>query len=161
MLSNRSKQEVYGGAGADLACVPPTLRGGCLTPANPAKGYAGGRLPCIKVLGAFVGERGACAQRLVARVEEHLEPLVHAARLRDTRRHAHRAQEVHERGVGAVAHDLELHLHRDVVAATREAAAVHDAAIASVWHAVVGTAQATPAERRRARPGRASSCRTP
>ena len=36
------------------------------------------------------------------------------------------------------------------VAATREAAAVHDAAIASVWHAVVGTAQATPAERRRA-----------
>ena len=80
VLSNRSKQEVYGGAGADLACVPSTLRGGCFTPANPAKGYAGGRLPCIKVLGAFVGERGACARRLVARVEEHLEPLVHAAR---------------------------------------------------------------------------------
>ena len=36
------------------------------------------------------------------------------------------------------------------VAATREAAAVHDAAIARVWHEVVGTAQATPAERSRA-----------
>ena len=46
VLSNRSKQEVYGGAGADLACVPATLRGGCFTPPNLAKGYAGGRLQC-------------------------------------------------------------------------------------------------------------------
>ena len=60
--SNIKKQEVFGGPEADLGHVPPTLRGGCFTPADEAKGYAGGRLKSIKVLGAFIGERADCCR---------------------------------------------------------------------------------------------------
>ena len=102
------------------------------------------------MLGAFVGERAACSARLVARVEDHLEPLGHAARLRDTRRHnvSMQCQLEIVRFCGNTS--LVYFLRTMGVAATREAAAVHDAAIARVWHEVVGTAQATPAERSRA-----------
>ena len=85
VLSNRGKQEVYGGAAADLSSLPATLRGAPSAPADPAKGYAGGALKCIKVLGAYVGERAACSAKLVARVEAHLAPLELAARMCATR----------------------------------------------------------------------------
>ena len=50
------------------------------------KGYDGGRLRCIKVLGAYFGELEACSQKLVARVRKQLAPLTRACKLRDTRR---------------------------------------------------------------------------
>ena len=84
--SNRGKQEVYGGPEADLGNPAwASIRGACHAPADVSKAYPGGRLRSIKVLGAFIGERDDCAARLRSRVEEHLAPLVHAARLRDTK----------------------------------------------------------------------------
>ena len=84
--SNRTKQEVFGGAEADLSGMPATLRGAPTAPPAPEKGYAGGKLLSIKVLGAFFGDRADCARRLVARVEEHMAPMEGACRLRDNRK---------------------------------------------------------------------------
>ena len=150
VLSNRGKQEVYGSAAADLSAMPASLRGSPWAAADEAKGYAGGRLKCIKVLGSFLGERDACAAKLVARVEDHLEPLMHAARLRDTRKHNTSMQVQLEILRYCANTSLVYFLRTMGVAATERAAATHDAAVARVWHQVVGTAQASPGERSRA-----------
>ena len=81
--SNRSKQEVYSQA-SPLEGLPATLRGTALAPANPARGYAGGRLPGFKMLGAFIGEPEWCSARLVERVELALAHLPKVSELRDS-----------------------------------------------------------------------------
>jgi hypothetical protein len=68
VVSNMSKQEVYAGPECDLSAMPPDLLGAPTAPPNEAKGYAGGRLMCVKVLGAFLGNTTACANKLLARV---------------------------------------------------------------------------------------------
>ena len=148
--SNRGKQEVYGGPAADLLWVPATVRGACLAPADEAKGYAGGRLRSIKVLGAFIGERADCAKRLRARVEEHLAPLVLAARLRDTQKHNVSLQCQLEILRFCANTSLVYFLRTMGPAATDEATYVHDKLITEAWHAIIGTASARQDERNRA-----------
>ena len=55
VASNVGKQEVYSPC-AGLTELPTTICGSALAPPQPEKGYSGGRLPCIKVLGAFLGD---------------------------------------------------------------------------------------------------------
>ena len=56
------------------------------TPAKPASGYAGGLLPGIKVLGAFIGEDEWCSEQLCKRVRTALEPLKGIVQLEDAPR---------------------------------------------------------------------------
>ena len=56
----------------------------CASTANPARGYAGGRLPGFKMLGAFIGEPEWCSARLVERVELALAHLPKVSELRDS-----------------------------------------------------------------------------
>ena len=65
--------------------MPPTLRGSPHAPAD-GRGYAGGRLLSLKMLGAYLGDMGECSRRLCERVEMVLRPLEKMCRLRDTRR---------------------------------------------------------------------------
>ena len=68
VVSNLAKQEVYGSPAADLSEMPPTLRGSPHAPAD-GRGYAGGRLLSLKMLGAYLGDMGECSRRLCERVE--------------------------------------------------------------------------------------------
>ena len=150
VVSNLGKQEVYGGPEADLSCMPSSLRGAPSAPADLPKGYDGGRLRCIKVLGAYFGELEACSQKLVARVRKQLAPLTRACKLRDTRRDkvAMQVQLEINRFCGNTS--LVYFLRTMGVAATAAAAAVHDMLIEDAFHAIVGTAAAAAGERGRA-----------
>ena len=75
---------------------------------------------------------------------------MHAARLRDTRKHNTSMQVQLEILRYCANTSLVYFLRTMGVAATERAAATHDAAVARVWHQVVGTAQASPGERSRA-----------
>ena len=82
VASNTKKQCVWSpGGAAALAVLAPriSLKGtpGALpvdyvpaTPTKPAGGYAGGLLPGIKVLGAFIGEDEWCSEQLCKRVSK-------------------------------------------------------------------------------------------
>ena len=81
---NRVKQEVFGGAVADLSGMPVEQRAAPGALPDLPRGYtdAGGKLKYTKVLGALVGNRAACSKKLVARVQAQLAPLANACRLR-------------------------------------------------------------------------------
>ena len=51
--------------------------------AQPEKGYAGGELPGIKVLGAYFGEDEWCSAQLCKRVRQALKPLDGIVQLED------------------------------------------------------------------------------
>jgi hypothetical protein len=51
--------------------------------AQPEKGYAGGKLPGIKVLGAYFGEDEWCSAQLCKRVRQALKPLDGTVQLED------------------------------------------------------------------------------
>jgi hypothetical protein len=91
VTSNLGKQEVYSPT-ASLDCMPPTLRGAPTAPPDPESGYEGGRLLCIRVLGAYVadGQQGpgdeACTRELLKRVRKHLGPLRNVPLMRDDTR---------------------------------------------------------------------------
>ena len=148
--SNRTKQEVYGGAEADMARLPPTLRGAPSAPPDVAKGYAGGRLSCIKVLGAFVGDEAACSARICARVEEALAPLKKAVQVRDTRQINVALQVQHEIVRYCANTSLVYFMRTMGPAAVAAAAGLHDRLVGDALHAILGTGAATPAERSRA-----------
>ena len=164
--SNRGKQEVYGGAGADLTGLPATLRGAPSSPPSkdyeptvgsfgsegyvPAKGYAGGLLLCTKVLGSFIGDRLACSKRLQARVTEALKNLGKVGRLRDTRS-CNVSMQVQLEILRFCANTSLVYFMRTMgPEATAEAAALHDGLITQALHVVVGTGMATPGQRSRA-----------
>ena len=104
----------------------------------------------IKVLGGFLGNTTECSQRLLARVETHLQPLAKVSLLRDF-------------GKCDVALQVQLQINRFCAntsltyfmrvmggAASRCAAYRHDALVEAAFHAIVGTGAATQAERSRA-----------
>ena len=148
VVSNLAKQEVYGSPAADLSEMPPTLRGSPHAPAD-GRGYAGGRLLSLKMLGAYLGDMGECSRRLCERVERVLRPLEKMCRLRDTRREKCAMQVQLEilRFCGNTC--INYFLRTMGVWATRAAAARHDALIEQAFHKVVGTGSATAEERSR------------
>jgi hypothetical protein len=150
VVSNMSKQEVYAGPECDLSAMPPDLRGAPTAPPNEAKGYAGGRLMCVKVLGAFLGNTTACANKLLARVEEHLAPLANVHKLRDTAK-CRLALQV-QLQINRFCANTSLNYFMRIMgpAASRLAAHRHDALVEAAFHKIVGTASATHAERSRA-----------
>ena len=86
MASNLSKQCVWspGGAAALAALAARVgLRGTPHAPPQPEKGYAGGELPGIKVLGAYLGEDEWCSAQLCKRVRQALKPLDGIVQLED------------------------------------------------------------------------------
>ena len=104
-------------------------------------------LPGSRCWAHIIGERDDCAARLRSRVEEHLAPLVHAARLRDTKKHNVSLQCQLEVLRFCANTSLVYFLRTMGPAATAEATYVHDKLIAEAWHSIVGTASATlPAE---------------
>lgn len=138
------------GEAADLSCLPPTIRGAPTAPPDEARGYAGGRLKCIKVLGAFVGDTLECSRQLVARVEKHLKPLRTAVKLRDTHDIKVAMQVQLEINRFCANTQLVYFLRTMPLAATEAAAARHDQLIGQAFHDVVGTQHASPGERARA-----------
>ena len=126
------------------------LRGAPTAPPNPAKGYGGGRLLSTKVLGAFVGDALECSQRLQRRVRDALADLGDVARLRDTR-HCNVSLQVQFEILRHCANTSLVYFLRTMgVAATRDAAALHDQLISDAFHRIVGTGAASPAVRNRA-----------
>ena len=95
VASNTKKQCVWspGGAVALAPLTPRNMLKGTpcalprdytpATPTTPASGYAGGLLPGIKVLGAFLGEDEWCSEQLCKRVQTALEPLKGIVQLQD------------------------------------------------------------------------------
>ena len=86
MAVNLSKQCVWspGGAAALAALAARVgLRGTPHAPPQPEKGYAGGELPGIKVLGAYLGEDEWCSAQLCKRVRQALKPLDGIVQLED------------------------------------------------------------------------------
>ena len=148
--SNYAKQEVLGGARADLSALPSTLRGAPSAPPDESKGYAGGLLPAVRVLGAYLGDAEVAAQLLVARVRKKLRPLEMVCRLRDTRGCSVSMQVQMELLRFCANSSLVYFLRTMGPAVTRRAARVHDALIEEAFHRIVGTGQATRGERRRA-----------
>ena len=87
--SNESKQCVFSPGGeVALACLADQtdLRGTPNAPPKPEKGYEGGVLKTVKVLGAFLGNADECSRLLVARVERALETLPSIGQIEDTPR---------------------------------------------------------------------------
>ena len=102
------------------------------------------------MLGAFVGDVADCSRRLVERVETHLKPLEKMCRLRDTKREkcAMQVQLEINRFCGNTS--LTYFIRGMGLAATRAAAARHDALIEQAYHRIVADGGATPGERSRA-----------
>ena len=148
--SNCGKQEVLGGAEADLSRLPPTLRGAPSAPPDPTKGYGGGRLLSTKVLGAFIGDKLECSRRLQKRVSEALANLDVVGRLRDTRQHNVSMQVQFEILRYCANTSLVYFLRTMGVEATASAAALHDRLIADAFHVIVGSGLAPPDVRNRA-----------
>ena len=149
IASNRTKQEAFTEAG-DLSMLPSTIRGAPSAPPCPGKGYAGGALPCIKVLGSYIGDTAACSARLVERVETHLRPLEDACRLRDTRRVNVSMQVQMEITRFCANTQLNYFIRAMPLEATHTARRVHDHLIERAFHRVVGTGLGTAGERARA-----------
>ena len=96
VASNTKKQCVWspGGAAALVALRPRNMLKGTpcalprdyepATPTTPEKGYKGGVLDGIKVLGAFVGDDEWCSEQLCKRVRVALEPLKGIVQLEDS-----------------------------------------------------------------------------
>jgi hypothetical protein len=146
VASNLEKQEVYSPE-ASLADLPTTLRGAAGAPPNEDKGYAGGRLSCIKVLGAYLGDDDACSAALVRRVETHLQPLFKVLGLRDVGR-TNTSLQVQLCMLRYCANtQLTYFLRTMPPSVTIDAARRHDEIIEEVWHGIVLTAAATVRER--------------
>ena len=146
VASNMDKQEVYSPE-ADLADLPATLRGAAGAPPNESNGYGGGRLPCIRVLGAYLGDEDACSAALVRRVEAHLQPLFKVLGLRDVGR-TNTSLQVQLCILRYCANtQLTYFLRTMPPSVTIDAARRHDEIIEEVWHGIVQTAAATVRER--------------
>ena len=90
------------------------------------------------------------AKSLVERVQAQLAPLTKACRLRDTRRCNVALQVQMEINRFCANTSLVYFLRTMGVAATREAAAVHDSLVGRAFHLIVGDAQANGGEQQRA-----------
>ena len=141
------KQEVYGGPCCDLSAMPSTLRGSPWAPPDKDKGYAGGRLMSIKVLGAFLGDGVECGARLVARVEKKLAELAKVPLLRDTSKCALSLQMAMQINRFCANTSLNYFMRTMGSAASRAAAYRHDALVEAAFFAMVGAAGATQLER--------------
>ena len=131
----------------DLTVLPTELRGAAGAPPNESKGYAGGRLLCIRVLGAYLGDDDACSAALVRRVEEHLRPLVKVLGLRDTKQ-INTSLQVQLCILRYCANtQLTYFLRTMPPSVTIDAARRHDAIIEEALHGIVLTAAATVRER--------------
>ena len=148
VASNTGKQEIFSPRGADgvLDAMPATLRGSPHAPPNESKGYAGGLLECIKVLGAYVGDDEACSRQLVARVTAHMADLPRVAELQDTP-HCRTSLQVQLCMNRFCANTRLVYFLRTMPpSVTRDAARLHDALVARLFHSIVGTAAATADE---------------
>ena len=147
--SNLAKQEVWSPEG-DLSCMPPTLRGAPTAPPHEASGYAGGRLPGFKCLGAFIGEAEWCRAKLVQRVEKHLAKLPRVSELRDTRKLNTSLQCQLSIARFCANTQLTYFLRTMPPSVTDAAAERHDELIARAFHATIVTSASTEQERRHA-----------
>jgi hypothetical protein len=146
VASNVGKQEVYSPSG-DLTSLPGTLRGSPHAPPQPEKGYAGGQLPCIRVLGAYLGEDDACSQALVHRVETHLQPLRKAIGLHDVGKMTTSLQVQLSILRFCANTQLTYFLRTMPPSVTIDAARKHDEIIEETWHAMLRTTSASQRER--------------
>ena len=148
--SNLGKQEVYGGPACDLSPMPAALRGAPTAPPDPDKGYAGGRLVSVKVLGAFLGGVLECSEKLVARVERKLKALEQVPKLRDTTKCNVALQVAMQINRFCANTSLNYFMRTMGSAATRAAAARHDALVEECLFRMLGSTSATATERSRA-----------
>ena len=148
--SNLGKQEVYGGPACDLSPMPAALRGAPTAPPDPDKGYAGGRLVSVKVLGAFLGSVLECSEKLVARVERKLKALEQVPKLRDTTKCNVALQVAMQINRFCANTSLNYFMRTMGSAATRAAAARHDALVEECLFRMLGSTSATATERSRA-----------
>ena len=119
--------------------MPATLRGAAGAPPNESKGYGGGRLSCIRVLGAYLGDEEACSTALVRRVEAHLQPLFKVLGLRDVGR-TNTSLQVQLCILSYCANtQLTYFLRTMPPSVTIDAARRHDEIIEEVWHGIVLT----------------------
>ena len=128
----------------------PTKQCAPTAPPDPAAGYEGGRLPCIKVLGSWVGDARVCSAKLLKRVKAHLGPLETVPLLGDTRQHRTSLQVRLEINRFCANTSLVYFIRTMPREVTSTPAQVHDSLIIRAFHRIVGTSGGTLGERTRA-----------
>ena len=120
------------------------------TPTKPASGYAGGLLPGIKVLGAFIGEDEWCSEQLCKRVRTALEPLKGIVQLEDAPKleTAQQAQQSLLRFCSNMT--LNYFLRTMPPSVTIDAARLHDDLIEEAFHRIVASTAGSASQRARA-----------
>ena len=151
--SNLSKQCIWSPGGAQaLAPLAPrtTLRGTPDAPPQPEKGYLGGVLPGIRVLGAFLGEDEWCSLQLCKRVRIALAPLEGICQLEDAPNleTAQQAQQCLLRFCSNAT--VGYFLRTMPPSVTIDAARLHDRLIAGAFHRIVASQSGSHTQRERA-----------
>ena len=120
------------------------------TPTTPEKGYRGGVLDGIKVLGAFVGDDEWCSEQLCKRVRVALEPLKGIVQLEDSAEldTKQQAQQCLLRFCSNAT--LDYFLRTMPPSVTIDAARLHDGMIEEAFHRIVASAAGSPSQRARA-----------
>ena len=148
--SNKGKQCIWAPGGAEaLESVRYriTLRGTPDAQPDEKKGYRGGVLDGIKILGAYLGDEEWCSQQLVKRVKQTLTELEAITQLQDTRTRDN-AQQAQQSLVRYCTNSTLVYFLRTMPpSVTIDAARLHDKMVADAFLRIVSSAAATERER--------------